>query len=143
MAENAKFTLYESGLLRGFCQAERGDVGTALWSHVCPPHPRFETPTLTPDPLPRDPHTDLEGGARPFAESACTYLPLKYIFCDQLQLASPVQDELGGLARFEIGRLDINGMLNTESDTSLELRVLLQSVSLDDIRQHSTLAVKR
>ena len=59
------------------------------------------------------------------------------------QLASPVQDELGGLARFEIGRIDINGMLNTESDVSLEMRILLQSISLDDIRQHSTLAVKR
>ena len=59
------------------------------------------------------------------------------------QLASPVQDELGGLARFEIGRIDITGMLNTESDVSLEMRILLQSISLDDIRQHSTLAVKR
>ena len=54
-----------------------------------------------------------------------------------------MQDELGGLARFEIGRIDMTGMLNTESDISLEVKILLRSISLDDIRQHSTLAVKR
>ena len=60
-----------------------------------------------------------------------------------VQAATPVPDELGGLARFEIGRIDMTGMLNTQSDTSLELKILLQSIALDDIRQHSNLAVKR
>ena len=60
-------------------------------------------------------------------------------FC--LQPVSPVKDELDALSRFEIGRIDVAGMLN--HDSSLEVKVKLQSISLDDIREHSNLAVKR
>jgi vacuolar protein sorting-associated protein 13A/C len=60
---------------------------------------------------------------------------------DPLAPVSPVRDELDELSRFEIGRIDMGGMLN--ADSSLELLIKLQSISLDDIREHSNLAVKR
>ena len=60
---------------------------------------------------------------------------------DTLQPVSPVRDELDELSRFEIGRIDIDGLL--KDDSSLEVKVKLQSVSLDDIRENSNLAVKR
>ena len=46
-----------------------------------------------------------------------------------------------GLSLFEAGKLDISGLSN--NDGSLEVDLCLKSVSLDDVREHSNLAVKR
>lgn len=57
------------------------------------------------------------------------------------QPTSPVHDELDALSMFEIGRIDISCVL--DDDSSLDVKVKLQSISLDDVRENSTLAIKR
>lgn len=56
-------------------------------------------------------------------------------------MTSPGQEDIDGLSQFETGKLDVSGQLN--NDGSLEVDLCLKSVSLDDVREHSNLAVKR
>ena len=53
----------------------------------------------------------------------------------------PGQEDVDGLAQFETGKLDVSGQWN--NDGSLEVDLCLKSMSLDDVREHSSLAVKR
>ena len=52
-----------------------------------------------------------------------------------------MKDEGEGVSRFEMGKIDIAGLMN--NDGSLEVQVKLKSISLDDIRECSNLAEKR
>ena len=52
-----------------------------------------------------------------------------------------MEDDGDGLSRFEIGKIDLAGFMN--NDKSLEVQIKLKSVSLDDIRPDSNLAIKR